>query len=845
MTARRDDSAPAVDAATAHPALPGVEGAVLDGALLTTPAAKSSATQACSHCALPVPAGRIDAGADVQFCCEGCETVWSVLHEHGLDRYYDFVEDRGETVKRASTTDKSYAELDDPAFADLYARRRPDGLPSVELYLEGVHCSACVWLVEKVPVALDGVAEVRLDLRRSMAEVTWDPATVPLSRVARFLDSLGYPPRPYRAIKIREMRRQEDRALLIRIAVAGAAAGNVMLIAFALYGGMFESMETEYRRLFHWVSLALTLPAALWAGGLFFRGAWAALRTRTLHMDLPIALGLAAGLIGGTVNTLRGEGHIYFDSVSILVFLLLVGRWIQNRQQRSANDAAELLYSLAPTSARVVAGDTVREVPVEALLPGAIVEVRAGDSVPADGVVSSGASDVDASLLTGESRPVPVQAGDAVHAGTVNLSSRLLVRVEEAGERTRVGRLMHLVEEGARRRAPLVRMADRISGVFVAAVLALAVFTALLWAWLDPSRAIDNAIALLIVTCPCALGLATPLAVSVAIGRAAQAGILIKGGDALERMARPGQLFLDKTGTLTEGRTALVRWLGDRAVGPALHALEAESSHPIGRAIVAATEGAAPLDVDEAHQTTGGGIVGRVAGRRVVVGSPAWVTATVGGNASLDAWVGELTAEALTPVAVAVDGAVVAALGFGDPVRPEARRIVDALRARGWQVGILSGDHPQVVRAVGRALNLPDAACLGAQSPEAKLAAVEAAARSGPVVMVGDGVNDAAALSAASVGIGVHGGAEASLATADVYLTRPGLDGIEALAEGAQRTVRVIRRNLVFSLCYNLVGVSLCVAGHIDPLAAAVLMPASSLTVLMSSLRARTFGIRG
>lgn len=794
----------------------------------------------CSHCGLPVPAGRVDPGNPVQFCCEGCQTVWSVLHEHGLDRYYDFVEERGETVRQASTTDKSYGELDDPAFAELYARRRADGLLTVELYLEGVHCSACVWLVEKVPTAIDGVAEVRLDLRRAMAEVTWDPAVAPLSKVARFLDSLGYPPRPYRAIKVREMRRREDRALLIRIAVAGAAAGNVMLIAFALYGGMFEGMEEEYRRLFHWVSLGITLPAALWAGALFFRGAWAAVRTRTLHMDLPIAIGLAAGLIGGTVNTLRGEGHIYFDSVAVLVFLLLVGRWIQNRQQRNANDAAELLYSLAPSTARVVAGDEVREVPVEALLPGTLVEVRAGDSVPADGVVTAGSSDVDASLLTGESRPVAVREGEAVHAGTVNLSARLLVRVEEAGERTRVGRLMQLVEEGARRRAPIVRMADRISGVFVAVILALAVVTAALWAWLDPSVAIDNAIALLIVTCPCALGLATPLAVSVAIGRAAQAGILIKGGDALERMAQPGRLLLDKTGTLTEGRTALVRWLGDRSVGPLLHALERESSHPVGRAIVAATA-AEPLAVTDVAQTTGGGIAGRVDGRVLVVGSPAWVSGQASAPEDLAAWVEELTAEALTPVAVAVDGAVVAALGFGDPVRPEARRIVDALRERGWSVGILSGDHPGVVRAVGRSLGLPDADCLGGQSPEDKLAAVEAAGHRGAVVMVGDGVNDAAALSAAGVGIGVHGGAEASLATADVYLTRPGLDGIEGLADGAQRTVRVIRRNLIFSLCYNLLGVTLCMAGWIDPLVAAIMMPASSLTVLMSSFRARTF----
>lgn len=808
--------------------------------------ARAAEAVVCTHCGLPVPAGLVEPDAHQQFCCEGCRTVWSVLADHGLGRYYDYVEQRGETVRRAKTTAKSYAELDDPAFADLYTRETSEGLRTVELYLEGVHCSACVWLLEKIPVVMGGVAQVRLDLRRSMAEVSWDPAATSLAAVARFLDSLGYPPRPYRGVKLRDMRRLEDRALLIRIAVAGAAAGNVMLIAFALYGGMFDGMESEYRRLFHWASLAITLPAALWAGGGFFRGAWAALRTRTLHMDLPIAIGLGAGLIGGTINTLRGTGSIYFDTVGVLVFLLLVGRWIQLRQQRVANDAAELLYSLAPSTARVVAGDGIREVPIEALLPGAVVEVRAGDSIPGDGIVESGATDVDASLLTGESRPVAVREGDRVHAGTLNLSARVLVRVTEAGERTRVGRLMQLVEEGARRRAPIVRMADRISGVFVAATLALAAVTGALWAWLDPSVAVDHAIALLIVTCPCALGLATPLAVSVAIGRAAQVGILVKGGDALERMAHPGRIFLDKTGTLTEGRTALVRWHGDRSVEPLLRALESESSHPVGRAIVAASQApSAPIAIESVVQTTGSGIEGRVAGRDVVIGSPAFVAARSTSDPQLDAWVADLTGDALSPVAVAVDGQVVAALGFGDPVREEARATIEGLRARGFSVGILSGDHPDVVQAVGRQLGLPQEECRGACSPEDKLAAVELAARSGPVVMVGDGVNDAAALSAASVGIGVHGGAEASLATADVYLTRPGLAALATLADGARRTVGVIRRNLVFSLCYNVIGVALCMAGLIDPLLAALLMPASSLTVLTSSFRARTFVTRG
>ena len=645
----------------------------------------------CSHCSLPVPRGLVEDGANHQFCCNGCRTVFSVLHDHGLDRYYDVVTATGEQVPTARPTDRTYAELDDPAFRGLYCQQGPGGTLSVELYLENVHCAACVWLVEKVPLAIDGVAEARLELTRSLARVTFDPTAARLSDIARFLDSLGYPVRPYRGVKVREMRRREDRALLIRIAVAGAAAGNVMLMSFALYGGMFSGMEAEYRALFHWASLLVSLPAVLWAGSLFFRGAWAALRTRTLHMDLPVALGLTAGLLSGTAHTIVGEGAVYFDSVTVLVFLLLIGRAIQLRQQRAAANAAELLYSLAPSVARVVTGDgETREVPVEALLAGAFVEARAGDSIPADGIVVDGASDLDTSLLTGESRPVAVAPGDAVHAGTVNLTARLLLRVEQAGEHTRVARLMKMVEESARRRAPIVLMADRISGVFVAVVLALSVLTAAIWLWLDPSEAVDNAVAVLIITCPCALGLATPLAVSVAVGRAARAGILIKGGDAVERLARPGRVLLDKTGTLTEGRTSLVRSIGDASALPLACAIEAESSHPIARAFREAVEpSSAP--VTSVASALGGGMTGRVGGRGVIVGSPAFVEARCPVSRPLRDAVDDLVGGALTPVLIAVDDVVVTAVGFGDPLRAEARATLEQLRELGYEVGILSG----------------------------------------------------------------------------------------------------------------------------------------------------------
>lgn len=810
----------------------------------------SAASPACSHCGLPVPAGLVEPGAAEQFCCHGCRTAYEVIRGCGLDRYYALRERTGAEGAPARGTGQRYGEFDDPVFQRLYCREvevAGEGgakCLATELRLEGVHCAACVWLVERLGRVAPGVIESRLDMRRALVRIVWDPGVTSLSRIARALDALGYPPHPARDASAREIRRAEDRRQLIRLAVAGACAGNVMLLALALYAGVFEAMEPAYAHLFRWTSMVISLVSLAWPGSVFFRGAVAALRTRTVHLDVPIALGLAAGALWSVIGTVRGTGEVYFDSLSVLVFAMLVGRFIQHRQQRWASDAVELLFSLTPTRARVVGEDgQVREAPIEAVARGDVVEVLAGESVPADGRVERGRSSIDQSLLTGESVPVAVREGDAVIAGAVNLSERILVRVEATGEETRVGRLMRMVEENARRRAPIVRAADRIAGWFVLGMIGLAAVTVGVWLWIEPSRALENAAALLIVTCPCALGLATPLAVTVALGRAARRQILVKGGDALERLARPGTIFLDKTGTVTEGRMRLVRWVGAEWVKPLAASVESVSSHPVARAIVAGLSDTPPAAPGSATETTGGGVDGRIGMWVVRIGSPRFVREA---GVEEDEWVAraeaEIVGEGMTPVLVAVNDRVEAVAGLGDPVREDAAAAVAQLRARGWRVAMLSGDHPDVARAVGRRIGLDAAEARGGMTPEAKLEAVREELARGSVVMVGDGVNDAAALAAATVGVAVHGGAEASLSAAAVYLNRPGLMPIVELVEGSRRTLGVIRRNLGVSLVYNAVSATLAVVGLINPLIAAVLMPASSLTVLTLSFRSRTFG---
>jgi len=410
------------------------------------------------------------------------------------------------------------------------------------------------------------------------------------------------------------------------------------------------------------------------------------------------------------------------------------------------------------------------------------------------------------------------------------------VRVDAAGEQSRLATILQQVENSVRRRAPIVQLANRLAGWFVAVVLGIAAATMLFWYPTNPTAAIDNAIAVLIVTCPCALALATPLAVSMAIGRAARNGILIKGGEAIERLATPGTLLLDKTGTITEARVAMAEWNGAECVKPLVLALEQESSHPLADGFRRAFHDIEVRSASASTHAVGGGIEGTVDGRQVLVGSPAFVEARARRNRVL-----ATTSAHLTPVLVAVDGEIVASAGFGDPVRPDARESIEALEARGWNVGILSGDHPQVVASVGASLGLAPEACMGGAVPEAKLRVVEQARSRGTVVMVGDGVNDAAAIAAASVGVGVHGGAEACLTTADVYLATPGLASLVTLTDGASRTMGVIRRNIAFSIGYNIIGATLAVTGTITPLMAAVLMPASSLTVVLVSWLSMTF----
>ncbi len=814
---------------------------------------ESSAVQ-CAHCGLPVPRALIDARHSEQFCCAGCRSVYRLICDAGLTQYYalrrqTLAEQGAPLARPAERTDSRYADFDAPAFQSQYTEQVAPGSSRVELFLEGVHCAACLWLVEKLPSLVSGVHEARLDLQRRALEVLWDPQQVALSRIARELDSLGYPPRPYNDVRAQAGRRAEERRLLVRVGVAGAIAGNVMLLSFALYSGAFQGMALEFRRLFEVASMVISVPSVSYCAMEFYRGAWSSLKTRTPHMDLPVSLGILAGAVWGGASVVRGQGEVWFDSVTALIFLLLVGRFVELRQQNRARQAVERAQMFTPSSAHVIGDDgSVRDVLVEEVQPGQLVLVKSGETVPVDGVVAVGRSELDNRILTGESKPVGVGPGAEVFAGATNLTGVIRVRSTNGGAETRVARLMREVERARLRRPRVVRLVDRLAGRFVVAVLMLALATLALWWPYDPAAALEHTIALLVVACPCALGMATPLTVSAALARAAERLVLIKGGDVLEVVRKPCLIVFDKTGTLTTGNLRLRAWKGERHVQGLVRALEATSSHPIAWAFCRSLPELPGATIDEAYEEPGGGIRGRVGGRSVAVGAPAWVARL--GNAEPD-WA---RAEVLrwselghTPVAVAVEGVVVAVACFDDPVTRDAVQSLSKLRRLGYHCAVLSGDHHAVTRSVAQALasaagepRLFDDV-VGAASPEEKLAYVTAQKRNGPVIVVGDGVNDAAALAAASVGVATKGGAEASLLAADVYLGKTGLAQLVVLIEGARYTFSTIKRGICMSLGYNMVMVGLAMAGWIGPLLAAILMPLSSLSVVANAYRSKVF----
>ncbi len=802
--------------------------------------------QVCFHCGDPVPAGAAFAavvdGAPRPLCCAGCQAVAETIVEAGLEDYYRLRtaspgRAAGERVPRILEQAQAFAS---PALESAYALDAGEHAREASLIVEDIRCAACAWLVERTLARAPGVLDAAVNYSTHRARVRWDGRRTDLGAVMAAVARIGYRTCPYDPARREAVLEAERRERLRRLGVAGLFGMQIMMVAVVLYAGDWWGMEPAFATVFRWLSLGLALPVVCYAAWPFYAAAARGVANGAPGMDLPVSLGIAVAFAGSVHATVTGVGHVYYDSVAMFTFLLLLARHLEFLARKRAQERTEALVSPAPELARRIdAHGGAALVPVAELAPGDLVRVRPGEVVPADGVVVAGHGSVDESLLTGESRRLARRAGDRVLAGSGNGESPLEVRVERVGPEMVISRVLALVERAAGVRPRLAQLADRAASVFVLAVLVLAAGVAAWWWQADPSRWLATTVAVLVVTCPCALSLATPTALTCAAGALTAAGLVPARGLAVETLARVDHVVFDKTGTLTTGAFRLLD--GRTLAGPrrdwlAIAAsLERHSEHPIARAVEDAVAGPVPPASDLRAQS-GHGISGLVEGERWWLGTPRW--ACTGAGVPVPDLAG-LDDDGASVVLLAGGGSArgsVHALRLGDGIREGARALVDTLKARGIGVSLYSGDREEAVARVADALGIDDRA--GGLLPGDKLARLEALARRGRITaMVGDGVNDAPVLAGAAVSVAMGGGAQAARASADFILVTERLPTLAQALDIATRTRRIVAGNLAWAAGYNLLALPAAAAGLVAPWMAAIGMSLSSLLVVGNSLR--------
>jgi Cu2+-exporting ATPase len=778
-------------------------------------------------------------------CCAGCEAVARTIVESGFERYYDTREPvaPGDARGEPRPQDLPPAEIyDDPQAQAQFVAAVGDHGREAMLMLDGIRCSACVWLNERYVRQLPGVNAVSINYATRRAQVSWDARAVSLGEIITAVRSLGYDAYPFEPARQQDRDVAEQRGALWRLFVAGFGAMQVMMYAFPRYIDDAGTLSAESEQVMRWASLVLTLPVILFACGPFFSSARAELRAHRLGIDVPVSLGILAGFAASAWATVTGRGEVYFDSITMLVFLLLGSRYMELGARRAATARLDHLARWMPSFAFRL-GDSGSEgarVPAHELRGGDRVLVAPGETVPADGMVESGASSADESLLTGESRPVPKAAGARLIGGSVNVGQPLVMQVTHAGVETQASAIGRLIERAAASRPRLVEAADRIAQVLTWVVLAAAGATLLGWALVDASRAFWASIAVLMVTCPCALGLAAPIALTSATSALARRGIVLTRARAIESMAGLTDVVLDKTGTLTEGRPGLARF---DALGPQPYmdclalaqSLEAGSRHPVATALLALPCGHPKPALHEVVHFPGNGIEARVSGVRVRIGTRQFVTEIAGPAPSLGA-----SEERCSPVFLGSQSGWLARFLFEDLLRDDAVELVQGLRAQGLRVHLLSGDDPAVVRDVAARLGVgvPKLRVRGGATPQEKHDYVKRLQERGQrVCVIGDGLNDAPVLAQADLSIAMGQGAALAQQQADLVLLSGGLAGVLEAATIARRTMATVRQNFFWALAYNALALPAAALGLIGPWEAAIGMAASSFVVVLNSAR--------
>jgi len=801
----------------------------------------------CYHCGLPVPDTvnflvEID-GAPRRMCCGGCAAVAKAIVDNGLGDYYRNRDALPDSPREAlPAVLDSLALYDHADFQKSFVRALSEHEREASLIIEGITCAACIWLIEQHVARQPGVVGAEVNFSTHRARVRWDERRGKLSDILAAIAAIGYRAYPYDTARSEELAREERRSALWRVFVAGFGMMQVMMYAVPTYLAGEGDMTLGIESLMRWASLVLTLPVVGYSAAPFFRGAWRDFGQRRVGMDVPVALGVGAAFLASVWATLTASGEVYFDSVTMFIFFLLGGRYLEMTARQRAVSVTEALSKLMPAfAARVAAYPAERvlaQVSVADLHPGDVVLVRPGETIPVDGVVLEGNSATNEALLTGESAPVVKAPGAAVIGGSVNVDSPLYVRVEQVGESTRLAAIVGLMERASLERPRLVQFADRVAARFIQALLLVAALVAVAWWFIDPARVLWITVSVLVVTCPCALSLATPVVLTIATGALARAGLLVTRSHAVETLARATHFVFDKTGTLTYGRPELldVLTLGefDVATCTALAAgIEHASEHPLGVALREAAEGAVPA-VRDVVNTPGCGMQALFEGRTLRVGRLGWVEELH--RQMLPESAHALLAGGDTVVGLGDEAGWLALFRFGDRIRPEAAMMVSDLRAAGLRLALLTGDAEVVAAGVAQALGIDEVRAEA--TPQSKHAYVESLQKQGAVVaMVGDGVNDAPVLARAQVSVAMGGGSQLARTQADLVLLS---DNLEHLARGyhvARRSLWVIRQNLAWAFVYNVVALPLAMLGFVTPWMAGLGMSASSLLVVLNSLR--------
>lgn len=801
-----------------------------------------TSTVHCFHCGLPSPKDspfQLDInGATRTLCCPGCLAVAKTIVDMGMSSYYQHREScEPGAIPSADMVPEFLDELtrwDAPALTQQYVSANENGDATTTLIISGITCAACAWLIERKLSTLAGVREFRLNMSTHRAVVRWQPEVLPLSQIIQAIASVGYKAEPYQPERSELLRKQENRTALIRIGLAGLGTMQVMMFAVGLYAGDVSGIENQYQYFLRIVSSLVTLPVLLYAGYPFLHGAWINLRERQLGMDVPVSIALLLAYCASLYSTWVKGPEVYFDSVCMFIFFLLIGRYLEMRARHHAATSSLAAGGHRTLTARKLddAGNA-HLIPADMVAVGDLIQIRAGETIPCDGTIESGESSVDEAMLTGESLPVPCQVGSRVLSGSINIDNPLQVRVTRPAHASTMNTLRRLLDQAQGEKPAMTLLADRIAAKVVARVLIVTALTYAGWMWYDPQHAFWIALSVLVVTCPCALSLATPTALTTATTALADLGFLVTRGHTLEGLEAFDHVVFDKTGTLTEGKFSVadVNVMGsfprDECLALA-QALESQSEHPVAKAF--SHLGAAVRHVNDVRIVANQGVEATHQGQRYRIGVARFVAALCGKEVPVVPDSGHW-------LQLGNEQELLCAFRVQDEVRADARALIDLLAKRGSQIHLLSGDHSEHARQVADQLGIPH--CRSGASPEDKLAYVTDLQSRGKVLMVGDGLNDAPVLAAAHVSVALASGSDLAKISADALILNNRLSTLQRALDIVEFNRRIMRQNIAWAVIYNTLAVPFAAFGFVPPWAAAIGMSTSSLVVVLNALRTR------